>query len=304
MSPTGSEAGSRLQGVSHDEHAAVEGVNDFAPSSPPGAGGNGGWFESAQGEGVRGWAKSPAHGGVVGVNTAGGIAVYGTSDDGGGVVGESKNGEGVRGVSHNKDHGGVVGVCDNPAGGTGVYGKCNSGLAGWFDGKTNVSGVLTALDDLHVTGNVFLEKDLHVTGNVFLEGADLAEQFVVVGDRLAGPGSVVVLAGDDSVRVSDEAYDHRVAGVVSGARGYRPAVILDQRPGVDRYPLALTGKAWCNVDADICPIHVGDLLTTSSTPGHAMRAIDAGRAFGAVVGKSLGNLESGRGVLLILVALQ
>src|SRR5262249_23995097 len=90
-----------VRGISHDEHGGVVGINDWSPSSPPGAGGNGGWFESTQGEGVRGWAKTPYHGGVVGVNTAGGFGVYGKSDDGSGVVGESTNKVGVWGTSIN-----------------------------------------------------------------------------------------------------------------------------------------------------------------------------------------------------------
>src|SRR5438045_3391376 len=69
-----------VRGVSHNAHAGVVGINDWAPVAPPGAGGNGGWFESAQGEGVRGVSKNPDHGGVVGVNTAGGIGVFGQSD--------------------------------------------------------------------------------------------------------------------------------------------------------------------------------------------------------------------------------
>jgi hypothetical protein len=68
-----------VRGVSHGAHGGVVGVNDWAPADPPGAGGNGGWFESTQGEGVRGMANNPHHGGIVGVNTAGGIAIYGTS---------------------------------------------------------------------------------------------------------------------------------------------------------------------------------------------------------------------------------
>src|SRR5436190_4566422 len=110
-----------LKGNSSTAESGVIGVNDYAPAAPPGAGGNGGWFESSQGEGVRGWAKTPFHGGVVGVNTAKGIGVFGESDgtgvqgqsikDGVGVVGESAQGEGVRGLSHSA-HGGVVGVND------------------------------------------------------------------------------------------------------------------------------------------------------------------------------------------------
>jgi hypothetical protein len=58
------------------------------------------------------------------------------------------------------------------------------------------------------------------------------------------------------------------------------------------------------VDASLVPVSVGDLLTTSGTPGHAMKAGDAARAFGAVIGKALRPLSSGRGLVPILVALQ
>ena len=137
-----------------------------------------------------------------------------------------------------------------------------------------------------------------------LKGADLAEQFRRVGDVEAEPGHVVVLAGDDTVRVSGQAYDQRVAGVVSGAGEYRPALVLDDRQGEQRRPLALTGKVWCRVEAESEPVRVGDLLTTSAVPGHAMRATDRRRAFGAVVGKSLVDLPSGRALIPIFVTLQ
>jgi hypothetical protein len=52
------------------------------------------------------------------------------------------------------------------------------------------------------------------------------------------------------------------------------------------------------------PIEVGDLLTTSPTPGHAMKATDPVRAFGAVIGKALRALGDGQGLIPILVALQ
>jgi hypothetical protein len=58
------------------------------------------------------------------------------------------------------------------------------------------------------------------------------------------------------------------------------------------------------VDASYGPIEVGDLLTTSETPGHAMKAADASRAFGAVIGKALSALPEGRALVPILVALQ
>ena len=165
------------------------------------------------------------------------------------------------------------------------------GFAGFFEGKVGVTA------DLNVNGNV------NVQGDVQLVGADLAEEFAVVGDVPIEAGHVVVLAGDDMVELSQKPYDRAVAGVVSGAGGYRPALVLDKRSDASRRALALSGKVWCMVDADSGPVEVGDLLTTSSTPGHAMRASDERRAFGAVIGKALGSLTSGRALLPVLVAL-
>jgi hypothetical protein len=71
-----------------------------------------------------------------------------------------------------------------------------------------------------------------------------------------------------------------------------------------RATVALIGKVYCKVDADAGPIAVGDLLTTSSTPGHAMRVADPLKAFGSVIGKALRPMASGQGLLPILVALQ
>jgi hypothetical protein len=104
---------------------------------------------------------------------------------------------------------------------------------------------------------------------------------------------------------SSEPYDKRVAGVVSGAGGYRHGILLDGRPSDEpKVPVALTGKVFCKVDAEYASVHVGDLLTTSPTPGYAMKATDATKAFGAVVGKALRSLEGGQALVPILVALQ
>jgi len=68
--------------------------------------------------------------------------------------------------------------------------------------------------------------------------------------------------------------------------------------------VALTGRVYCLVDATYGPIAPGDLLTTSDTPGHAMKASDHVRAQGAILGKAMGHLETGRGLVLVLVGLQ
>ena len=143
-------------------------------------------------------------------------------------------------------------------------------------------------------------------GDIRLLGADLAEDFDIVAMDDLEPGTVMVLDRQGRLRQSTEAYDKKVAGVISGAGDYRPGIVLDQRKDSkdNRLPLALMGKVYCKVDADRAPIEVGDLLTTSSTPGYAMKANDPLQAFGAIIGKALHSLEEGRGLVPILVALQ
>jgi hypothetical protein len=64
------------------------------------------------------------------------------------------------------------------------------------------------------------------------------------------------------------------------------------------------GKVYCKVDAQYAPIEIGDLLTTSPTLGHAMKADDPAMAFGAVIGKALQSLSNGQGLIAIFVTLQ
>jgi hypothetical protein len=114
-----------------------------------------------------------------------------------------------------------------------------------------------------------------------------------------------VLDDAGKLRQSMLPYDRRVVGIISGAGNYNPGIVLNSREDQrNSLPLALTGRVYCKVDATIGAIGVGDLLTSSTTPGHAMRADDPNRAFGAVIGKALRPLASGRGLVPVLVALQ
>ncbi len=143
------------------------------------------------------------------------------------------------------------------------------------------------------------------SGDVVLSNADCAEVFELESALPADPGTVMVLTGDGRVAVSHAPYDRKVAGVVSGAGGLRPGIVLGRQIGVPgRCPLALAGKVFCHADASYGPIALGDLLTTSPTPGHAMKASDLARAFGAVIGKALAPLASGRSLVPMLVTLQ
>jgi hypothetical protein len=101
-------------------------------------------------------------------------------------------------------------------------------------------------------------------------------------------------------------YERCVAGVIAGAGSHRPALVMDRQEGCSlrRQPIALVGKVFCKVDADYGPITVGDLLTSSATEGHAMKATDASRAFGSVIGKAMVSHMQGRGLIPILISLQ
>jgi hypothetical protein len=145
---------------------------------------------------------------------------------------------------------------------------------------------------------------------VLLSGADVAEQFNVAeqadGTNEVTAGTVVVLDRDGALTPCGQEYDSCVAGVVSGAGDRVPALILDRAREHEsrwRRAIAVVGKVWCRADATVKPIRVGNLLTTSATPGHAMAAVDREASFGAVLGKALTPLDNGRGLVLVLVGL-
>jgi hypothetical protein len=154
---------------------------------------------------------------------------------------------------------------------------------------------------IHLDGD---KGNISITGDLLLTHADCAEDFAIV-DTAVEPGTVMVIGNGGALRTSTQAYDKRVAGVVSGGGEYKPGIVLDRRGSQEnRYPIALVGKVYCKVDASYGAVDIGDLLTTSATPGHAMKAGDSRRAFGSVIGKALQPIDRGQGLIPILVALQ
>jgi hypothetical protein len=159
-------------------------------------------------------------------------------------------------------------------------------------------------------GQIFLDNEAgeHMvildaqSGDVVLAGADVAEEFDVADD--VAPGCVVRIDRDGKLVRTASAYDTAVAGVISG-EGYRPGVVLGRRSSsVGRRPLAMVGKVLCLAQATHRPIRAGALLTSSDVPGRAMAVGDRRRAYGAVIGKALGELPSGQGLIPVLVALR
>jgi hypothetical protein len=166
------------------------------------------------------------------------------------------------------------------------------------DGNVGI-GTRNPRELLEVSGNIL------VTGDISLANADCAEEFDICATEQIEPGTVMVLGEEGKLEQSQKAYDKRVVGVVSGAGNYKPGIVLNkQESGHTRKPIALLGKVFCRVDAQYGAIDVGDLLTTSPTPGHAMKADDPAQAFGAVIGKALRPVSEGYGLIPILIALQ
>lgn len=197
--------------------------------------------------------------------------------------------------------------------------------AGALHRKVGVIGTTTSyfMSDFVGIGTTSPQARLHVNGTTrtrVLEvygGADIAEPFRVSAQpsvaeapaARAEPGMVVCIdpARPGDLRVSSSAYDPTVAGVISGAGGVSAGLVLRQEGTAadGTHPVALTGRVYCFVDADAGgPVRPGDLLTTSDTPGHAMRVVDRDRAAGAVIGKAMTSLDSGTGLVLVLIGLQ
>ena len=167
------------------------------------------------------------------------------------------------------------------------------------DGAVDCSGYIS-------TKSTMYASSLQLTG-----GADVAEPYQIATSRQVAPrpGMVVSIDPDRTgqMRVCTQAYDSAVGGIISGANGIHPGVVLRQAGTVadGALPIASLGRVWCWCDADAGgTISPGDLLTTSATPGHAMRVRDHDRARGAILGKAMSPLKSGKGLVLVLVTLE
>lgn len=138
------------------------------------------------------------------------------------------------------------------------------------------------------------------------EGGDFAEDMRADQKKESyEPGDVLVLTADDNsdVRKSAKPYSPMVAGIYAtkpGVVGLRDSV--SKSP--NNVPMAMVGVVPAKVSAENGPIHKGDLLVTSSLRGYAMKGTDRGRMLGAVIGKAMGSLDSGTGVIEVLVTLQ
>ncbi|CCD92149.1 hypothetical protein BRAO375_1920029 [Bradyrhizobium sp. ORS 375] len=141
---------------------------------------------------------------------------------------------------------------------------------------------------LDSSGTVFIKQGFQATG------LDVAERFPAAEPLV--PGDVAVFDEHDRKIVRcDRAVDRRAVGIVSGDAAFILGIESEE------VPIALCGRVACKVDADVAPIAAGDLLTTSATRGHAQKAEDPATCAGAIIGKALTSLASGKGEILVMV---
>jgi len=204
----------------------------------------------------------------------------------------------------------LQGIQKSPDGnGAGVYAECWNNGHGVHAVQANSDSTGAALYAEHRGANKFagfFHGNVFVTGDISFQGLDCAEEFAIVDDAGVEPGMVMIMGDNGLLEPSASAYDSKVIGVVAGAGSYRPGIVLgkNQHGTKPCQAIALVGRAFCQADATPAPIKVGDLLTSSTIPGHAMKSRDRARSFGAVIGKALAPLERGHGIVPILISPQ
>jgi hypothetical protein len=134
-----------------------------------------------------------------------------------------------------------------------------------------------------------------------IANADYAESMPVLAD--VQPGDLVSVSnqantGSDSqfapylLQKSQTSYDSQLIGIVSSPAG--------ATTGGGEQPIAMIGRVPVNVTNENGAIAPGDFLTSSSTPGYAMKATKAGM----VIGKALESFNNAQGSVLVLVGTQ
>ncbi|MGH9607448.1 MAG: hypothetical protein ACRD3N_17300 [Terracidiphilus sp.] len=175
-------------------------------------------------------------------------------------------------------------------------------------GTTSPQYTLDVAGQIHTSGGiVFPDGSTQSAAYTGINcGGDYAESVDVTGDRKKfEPGDILVIDPDHPGKFlkSAEPYSTSVTGIYST----KPGTVGRRQTGPknpDEVPMAMLGIVPTKVSAENGAIKPGDLLVTSSKIGYAMKGTDRSRMLGAVVGKALGSLDSGTGVIEVVVTLQ
>jgi hypothetical protein len=255
-----------------------------------------------------------------GVWGEGASGVYGASQSGSGVWGSSATGHGVFAYSQGVWLNGAALYAANP--------NTNHGMAAYLSNNsdyhtahienTGTGGVLFLKnqgDNDGTGGYDFItavgreaEGQFRVTSNGQARSdvgfATPAEDFAEMLPAVKGlePGDVLAIGPDGTLTLSSEPYQVSVAGVYSTQPGFVGGQPV-QGEAADTVPLAIAGVVPVKASAENGPVRPGDLLVTSSLAGHAMKA-GFNPPQGTVIGKALGKLEAGTGIIKLLATLQ
>jgi len=146
-------------------------------------------------------------------------------------------------------------------------------------------------------GYVFADRAFHAQR--FLTGAADVAEWVAISEDVS-PGDVLEL--DPTVMASYRPSQAACSPLVAGAVSTDPGVVLGQATESERKALlALAGIVPVKVTNEGGPISSGDLLVTSSTPGHAMRWAGPEPCSCALVGKALEPMTGDYGIILVLL---
>jgi len=239
--------------------------------------------------------------GISGVNSREKINSYG-------VIGHSTH-VGVRGQSSGSE-----------GSGSGIIGASRFGAGGIFCSEHEFSliadgsgSVLNNFDDnMKLAGNgkaLLAAGDSEFRGKLNVKGdgknetfpGGFAELFEVNETEYVSPGDILVVheTGNSVLAKSKKSYSKAAIGIVSG----NPIIIINNSGKEEKiYPVALSGKVLCKVDARTSPINPGDLIVTSDTAGCGMAGkIDSFEKIGTVIGKALNGLSDGIDLIPVFV---
>ncbi len=245
-----------------------------------------------------------------------GKATYGSKSYG--VYGEGK----TSGIYGTGEYYGIYGVSSSSLGHAGHFVNTDQ-TASAAPSQVGVyvetywGNLIEAWETLSVSPNkdrrffVSRSGEVYADGTFHGGGADLAESVIPFeGKNAYQPGNVLEISlkapeGTHTFDLSNVPYSTRVAGIYSTQPGFLGKQWDADDPRLKgEIPMAIAGIVPCLVSAENGPIERGDLLVSASEPGHAMKGTDRLRMIGAVVGKALGNLKTGTGMIDILVTLQ
>jgi hypothetical protein len=253
--------------------------------------------------------------------------------DGNGAIFAINSGNGPSGTEPNA---GIYASGSGASNSVGIRAVSNTGQGGYFDTGTPASdyGIFIENGGLQVGTTNDGNNDVDIYGDLFVDGTctgcGQSDVMLNSGASDLHPGDVVAMTGGAAgpaqvgdmpavaVASADAPYSTGVVGVVSmrwvpadpsaeptskAAAGHAEEAGAI-KPG--EYVVVITQGAYpsMRVDASNGPIRAGDLLVSGSTPGVAVKATDKVEAIGAIIGKAMGNLETGTGTIPVMITLK